>query len=272
MKSQLIFPIQNNTSVKTTTDFCEAHQTTLKTTSSEHIKYIAGVQEVVARLAMKNAQTQIKLQEIDDAVQQVRLTTNESASEISGVATLLQQLQTAIESEHIESLRQVSTYNITALDEATNRTAVCKKLSTELQTYTDANTELLEKLKITHMEHNDGISANIEENIKCLDDQQTAVTNRLAELQSQIKALDITCSDAVQADACEMIKRVQQETQRMNTFENHCISLSDLMKGSLQEYADELTKQVLHCREKNEHFHRNDIQTYKSTGNLMSPH
>lgn len=253
-------------SSKTTTDFCQTHQLNLNVNSSGYIKYIADVQEVVAKLAVKNAETKVKLKEIDEAVQQVRLTTNESESEISTVASLLEKLQKSIESEHIETVNQVNVYNSSASAEVKQRTAATEELSKELQRHTDANNILLENLKSSHMTYTGTMSANIEDIIKCLDAQHIAVNNRLAELQSEIKSLDLACNDVVQADANEIIERLQQEGQRIYTHENQCLSINMLMKQSLQEYSVELCRQVETCRKKNEHFHRNDLQTYKSTG------
>lgn len=120
------------------------------------------------------------------------------------------------------------------------------------------------------LDHNSKEQAMIDERqtelMVLLTTQTEAIQERINRLQTEIAELDSSATATFTTDTEQSLANLRTASTRQENWNSVSVSLHNNMAREIGEYGETVASQVLMCRDRLETFHRNDLQTYRSTG------
>lgn len=206
---------------------------------------------------------QSHLQTMFDDITQTNAHCNEQVVQNSN---LLEMLHKTV-AEHLnETVERTNQLNATSDSKRSNQNVALQSFKNDIISASDIQTQLVQLQIDENTKLKAVLNERLTETLNMLDTQQTATRERIQELQQDVERLQAECTEVADANNAAIIASVQSDTQRLCNSHMICVSLTDALQRGLNEYGRRVTSHVTECRESIVLFHRNELQTYRSTG------
>lgn len=170
-------------------------------------------------------------------------------------------------SEHSRlSVRHTEDYSSMAAQQYGNLATALEQRSKALSDECAVQQERIEQHLHDNNRHSARLAEQLNDTLGALSTQHTQTSARIAQLQLEVEQLQTAAAKASGTEVDTIVGAVQTESQRQRNAHSVCSSLTDTMQRDLAEYAQRVGDHVSTCRGRIESFHRQELQTYRSTG------
>lgn len=132
--------------------------------------------------------------------------------------------------------------------------------------YSNTNEESIQKMLAKNSERQALLDVQKTETLNMLNSQTDSIANRIRQLETEITQLETNAVKSFAGATEETLANLQTATTRQDDWNSVSVSLNTAMARDIEEYGNSVQQHVHEWCNRLDTFHRNEMQTYRSTG------